>query len=231
MSKNVRSIARGKENKSSRVNQLNMVNQKERRHSIDTDSGISSVKRRSRDKVATSITTDDDEEVLSRKDSLTNGENRRASDASSITNYAITKTSSEFHLNSIASSHSSRLNMPISSLSMLAIGSQQSLTEPLINTDNNDGKSRSSFRNFFSKIFGSSSRNQTTTSTSIEPLNIGHVHGTAYPSMSPLPITQGPIRLFVLRHGERLDRYYSSQWLKQAFDKDGIFCRFSPILP
>ena len=62
-------------------------------------------------------------------------------------------------------------------------------------------------------------------------LNIDLVRGTAYPPMSPLPITQGPIRLLVLRHGERLDRYYSSQWLRQAFDKDGNFCRFSPILP
>ncbi|UJR27681.1 hypothetical protein I4U23_008959 [Adineta vaga] len=62
-------------------------------------------------------------------------------------------------------------------------------------------------------------------------LNIDHVRGTAYPPMRPLPITQGPIRLLVLRHGERLDRYYSSQWLRQAFDRDGNFCRFSPILP
>ena len=41
--------------------------------------------------------------------------------------------------------------------------------------------------------------------------------------MSPLPIIQGPIRLFVLRHGERLDQYYSSQWLRQAFDKYSKF--------
>ncbi len=67
--------------------------------------------------------------------------------------------------------------------------------------------------------------------TSAEPLNIDLIHGTAYASMSPLPVTQGPIRLFVIRHGERLDRFYSSQWLQQAFDKDGNYCRFSPILP
>jgi hypothetical protein len=185
---------------------------------IDSDSGISSV-RRPRDKVATSIsstniTTDDEE-------------SRRDSNASSITNFTITKTSSEFQLSS-TSSRSSGINMSDPSLSMLAISSKQSLIQPLINKDNIDGKSKHGVRNFFKKIFRSSSHNQGTTLTSVEPLNI---HRTAYRSMSPLPITQGPIRLFVIRHGERLDRYYSPQWLQQAFDKDGNFCRFSPILP
>lgn len=176
----------------------------------------------------------DDEEFASRKDSL-NSEDRRVSDASLLTNFTITKTSSEFHLNSIATSHSSGMNnMPISSLSMLAIDSKESLVEPLISKDD---KSKNSVRNFFRKIFGSSSssstssRQETRTAASNEPLNIDLIHGTAYPTMSPLPITQGPIRLFIIRHGERLDRFYSSQWLEQAFDKDGNFCRFSPILP
>jgi hypothetical protein len=117
------------------------------------------------------------------------------------------------------------MNRPISSLSMLAISSKQSLAAPLINSA---VKPKHPVRNFFRKIFGSTSTHQETTSTSV---NIDHIQGTAYSSMSPLPITQGPIRLFVLRHGERLDLYYSSQWLRQAFDKDGNFCRFSPILP
>jgi len=201
---------------------------------IDSDSGISSV-RRSRNKVATSIsstniTTDDDEELLTRANSSNDEESRRDSNASSITNFTITKTSSEFQLSSTTTTSSRSLGINISdpSLSMLAISSKQSLIQPLINKDNIDGKSKHGVRNFFRKIFRSSSHNQETTLTSVKPLNIYH---TAYPSMSPLPITQGPIRLFVIRHGERLDRYYSSQWLQQAFDKDGNFCRFSPILP
>lgn len=39
------------------------------------------------------------------------------------------------------------------------------------------------------------------------------------------------LRLIVIRHGERLDRFYSSHWLRQAFDQQGNYCRFSPILP
>jgi hypothetical protein len=178
--------------------------------------------------MATSISgTDDDKKVLLRKNSSDDEESRRDSNASSIT-----KTLSEFHLSSTTtiSSRSWGMNMPNSSLSMHAISSKQSL----INTANNDGKSKHSVRNFFRKLFRSSSDSlpkQGTTLTLVQPLNIDLIHGTAYPSMSPLPVTQGPIRLFVLRHGERLDRYYSSQWLRQAFDKDGNFCRFSPILP
>jgi hypothetical protein len=203
---------------------------------IDSDSGISSVLR-PRDKVATSISstniaTDDEEELLPRGNSLNNQtdeENRRESNASSITNFTITKTSIEFQSSSTtASSYSSGINMPNASLSMLAISSKQSL----VNTNNIDGKSKHGVRNFFKKIFRSSSNSSHNQATAtVEPLNIDRIHGTAYPSMSPLPVTQGPIRLFVIRHGERLDRYYSSQWLQQAFDKDGNFCRFSPILP
>jgi hypothetical protein len=209
---------------------------------IDSDSGISS-RRTSRGKVATSfsetyISTDDDVELLTRANSFNNEDdeqNRRRSDASSITNFTIKKTTSKFHLSSTTtSSHSSGINMPPSSLSMLAISSKESLAEPLISTDVTDKKSKHGVRHFFKKLFGSSSNsshNQETRLKSTEPLNIDLIHGAAHPPMSPLPITQGSIRLFILRHGERVDRYYSSQWLRQAFDKDGNFCRFSPILP
>jgi hypothetical protein len=110
---------------------------------------------------------------------------------------------------------------------MVAVSSNQSLAVP---SANDHEKSKNGVKRFFRKIFGSS-HHQGTGMTSAEPLNIDLIHGTAYASMSPLPVTQGPIRLFVIRHGERLDRFYSSQWLQQAFDKDGNYCRFSPILP
>jgi hypothetical protein len=197
---------------------------------MDSDSGISSV-RRSSDKVA-AFTTDDDE-LLPRANSINNEDDeqiRRESDASSITNFTITKTSSEFPSSSITNSRSSGINVPSSEFSMVAISSKQSLVAPLMNPTKKDKNSKHGVRHFLRKMFGSS-RNQETTQTLNNSLNIDLVNGTAYPVMSPLPITQGPIRLFVLRHGERLDRYYSSQWLRQAFDKDGNFCRFSPILP
>ena len=103
-----------------------------------------------------------------------------------------------------------------------------------------DNKNKNPVRSFIRKFLRGGSNgpksSNNSQSLSIDPtpspkLNIDHVRGTAYPPMSPLPITQGPIRLLVLRHGERLDRYYSSQWLRQAFDKDANYCRFSPILP
>jgi len=257
MNKDVLTSAQGKENKSSYMNQLNTVNQKsfeENQQHIeilcdsidyskmsfqDIDSDILSV-RRSCDKVATSIsgkniTTDDDnnnDELLRKTNSSDHEQNRRHSDASLMTNFTDTKTLSEFNLNSTTTSRSSGMNTLSSSLSMIAMSSKQCLAGSLINKDTIDGKSKHGVRNFLRKIFRSSSnssRHQGT--TLIEPLNIDLIHGTGYPSISPLPITQGPIRLFVLRHGERLDRYYSSQWLRQAFDKDGNFCRFSPILP
>jgi len=197
---------------------------------MDSDSGISSV-RRSSDKVA-AFTTDDDE-LLPRTNSINNEDDehiRRESDVSSITNFTINKTSSEFPSSLITNSRSSEINVPSSEFSMVAISSKQSLAAPLINSTKKDRNSKHGVRNFLRKMFGSS-RNQGITQTLNNSLNVDLVNGTAYPVMSPLPITQGPIRLFILRHGERLDRYYSSQWLRQAFDKDGNFCRFSPILP
>jgi hypothetical protein len=162
------------------------------------------------------------EEIVSTANTSDNQDN-----ASSITNSTLTKTSSDFHSNSLTSSSSSNMNIPISSLSMHAVSSKQSLDT----FDVSHGKSKQGIRNFFRKFFGSSSNKQGETSISIDSVNIDFVHSTAYPLMSPLPVTQGPIRLFVLRHGERLDRYYSSHWLRQAFDEDGNYCRFSPILP
>jgi hypothetical protein len=183
----------------------------------------------------TSEDEDDEEELLLQTDLSTEDDenSRRDSDASLITNLTITETPSEFPSSSVTSSRSSEINLPISSLSMVAVSSKQSLAVSSAKYDKHNGKSKNSVKTFFRKIFGSSSssHHQGKTVTSVEPLNIDLTHGTAYPSMSPLPITQGPIRLFVIRHGERLDRYYSSQWLQQAFDKDGNFCRFSPILP
>ena len=183
--------------------------------------------------MATAITIGDDDEGISNEEFLStttssdnpDEQNRRNSDISSITNFTINKTSDEFRLNSITGSSSSTMNIPISSLSLYAVSSKQSL----IKKNATNRKSKHTVRNFFRKIFGSTSINQG--STSIDSVNIDYVQRTAYPAMAPLPITQGPIRLFVLRHGERLDQYYSSQWLRQAFDKDGNFCRFSPILP
>ena len=165
--------------------------------------------RHSRAKVATFISrkivsTDDEDE-----------QNCRYSDTSSLTNSTLNKTSSEFNLSSTTSTRSSGVDILTSSLSMVAISSKQSL-------NNADGKSKTGVRNFFRKIFQSSKST---------PIDSRSIQRSPYPPVSSLPITQGPIRLFVLRHGERLDRYYSSQWLRQAFDNDGNFCRFSPILP
>lgn len=197
---------------------------------IDSESGIASVQTRS-SKVASSDTNDDESPAYStRTNSLSETDDafRRASDASSITNFS-TRTVSEFP----SGSCSSGLTTPTMSMSMLAISSKQSLAAPLDAPENN--KSKGKMKNFFQKLFGTTSSTTTTTATTTsstnEMLNIDHVNGTAYPVLSPLPITQGPIRLFVIRHGERVDRYYSSQWLQQAFDKDENYCRFSPILP
>jgi hypothetical protein len=196
----------------------------------------------------TNITTDDeleDEQQLPVTTSSLHvdneGELRRESNSSSITNFTINKTSSQFHLSSRASSplsgitHSS-LSPPSSGISR----NRLSVPATTININVVEAKGKGGVRNFMRKFFKQSSSTSkspgNTRPTAISPpagpgLNIDLVRGTAYPSMSPLPITQGPIRLLVLRHGERLDRYYSSQWLRQAFDKDGNFCRFSPILP
>ena len=168
---------------------------------------------------------DDDEGLLIPADLSTEGDedSRRNSDVSSTTNRTVTQTSSGFP----SSCYSSEISLPMSTLSMVAVSSKQSLAVPSASSNE---KSKSGVKKFFRKIFGSS-HHEETRMTSAEPLNIDPIHGTAYASMSPLPVTQGPIRLFVIRHGERLDRFYSSQWLQQAFDKDGNYCRFSPILP
>ncbi|UJR21735.1 hypothetical protein I4U23_024810 [Adineta vaga] len=136
------------------------------------------------------------------------------------------KPNHELELCSVTSSYPSDLDVYPTTLSMLAISSQQSLAW--------NKKSKYGIRSFLHKVFGLSKNsltNQETKSEFDDSLNINFINETAYPILRPLPITQGPIRLFILRHGERLDYYYSSQWLQQAFDKNGNFCRFSPILP
>ncbi|CAF1303483.1 unnamed protein product [Adineta steineri] len=209
----------------------------------DTDSGVSSL-RLSRDKVATSlsgthITTDDELENEDRLPTSTSrhsgndNEHRRDSDSSSITNFTINKTTSDFQLSSIANSRASSMNLPPLSSPSMGVSKKQSMGASAID---NKTKEKKGVSKFIRRIFKSSStipKNPVNTGSSSKTpeLNIDLVRGTAYPPMSPLPVTQGPIRLLVIRHGERLDRYYSSQWLRQAFDKDGNFCRFSPILP
>ncbi|CAF3946675.1 unnamed protein product, partial [Rotaria sp. Silwood1] len=155
----------------------------------------------------------------------TNEDNKQIHHDSSITNLINNQTSSEFNLSTRTNSHSSEINnIPISSLSMIAISSKQTLASSLINIEDNNEKSKKGLRNFLRKIFGSSS-------SSSQHQEIKSTYINSHNKTYLLPITQGPIRLFILRHGERLDRYYSSQWLQQAFDKDKNFCRFSPILP
>ncbi|CAF1076462.1 unnamed protein product [Rotaria sordida] len=177
------------------------------------------------------ISTDDDDEEFFQTENLSNNEddkqNYHDSAISSITDLTSNQTSSEFNLSTRTTSHSSEINLPYSSLSMVAISSKQASASTLIIKEADYKKSKKGVRNFLRKFFGSSSSNsshhQERKSISIDSHNI---HSRAY----SLPVTQGPIRLFIIRHGERLDRYYSSQWLQQAFDKDGNFCRFSPIL-
>lgn len=119
-------------------------------------------------------------------------------------------------------------------LSTFAVSSQQSLAASLANSDIANRKLKHGVRSFLQKLFHPTRipfANQEMTSGVHEALNMNYINETAYPIVSPLPITQGPIRLFILRHAERLDCYYSSQWVRQAFDKEDKFCRFSPILP
>ena len=164
---------------------------------------------------------EDDEEYLLRTE--IDEQSRRNSNESAMTNLTITKTSGAFY----SSDQSSEMNLPMSSLSMVAVSSKQSLAVP---HDTHPEKSKNGVKKFFRKFFGSSHQRGTAV-TAAKPVRIDRVHRTAYAPMSPLPITQGPIRLFVIRHGERLDRFYSPLWVQQAFDKEGNFCRFSPILP
>ncbi len=198
----------------------------------------------------TNVTTDDElddeEQIPSTKSSLnteTSDPNRRSSDSSSITNFTINKTTSDFQLSSKTSSRASGINLPPT---ISPTNSRRPPSARPINKNVAEPKEKHGVRKFIQKLLRSSSSSSSSSNTPrnqsivrspvLNPpkspgLNIDLVHGTAYPSVSPLPVTQGPIRLLVLRHGERLDRYYSSQWLRQAFDKDGNYCRFSPILP
>lgn len=194
--------------------------------------------------VATDDELEDEDRLTSRKNSSLasiDDHEHRDSETSSITNFTVNKTTNDFQLSSKASSRASGINLPpvISTAaganSRRVPGTSSTRTSIVV-----ESKEKHGVRKFINRIFKSSSnsprapgtsRSSTNESPKSSGLNIDYVHGTAYPPMSPLPVTQGPIRLLVLRHGERLDRYYSSQWLRQAFDKDGNFCRFSPILP
>ncbi|CAF3002040.1 unnamed protein product [Rotaria socialis] len=170
--------------------------------------------------------TDDDDDKIPNQDEkqICNDSDDSSASISTSTN---NQTSGEFQLSTNCSSHSSDSNIPVSSLSMVALNSNQSLASPLTRADVNDGKPKSVVRNFLRKFFGSSSNSSRHRIAKSACVNSSNANTGAY----RLPITQGPMRLFVLRHGERLDRYYSSRWLRQAFDKDGNYCRFSPILP
>ncbi len=197
----------------------------------------------------TNLTSDDeleeDEEQLpatsKSSSSGTDVQDRRESNASSITNFTINKTTSDFQLSSKTSSRASGINLPPLIPTAASGNAKRAPIAARTRTNAVEPKEKHGVRKFIQKIFKSSSSNSSRnqgisrspviTPQKIPGLNIDLAHGTAYPPMSTLPITQGPIRLLVLRHGERLDRYYSSQWLRQAFDKDGNFCRFSPILP
>ncbi len=197
--------------------------------------------------LATDDELDDDERSSTRKTSsltASDYQDRRGSDCSSITNFTINKTSSDFQLNtktSRASSRASGTNLPPLITHTTGPNSKRLPGKPPLPPSANEIKEKHGVRKLIQKIFKSSSSNPPKTPTnprspvldsSKSPvLNIDNARGTAYPSLRPLTTTQGPIRLLVLRHGERLDRYYSSQWLRQAFDKDGNYCRFSPILP
>lgn len=170
-------------------------------------------------------------------------QDRRDSDVSLSTNFAINKTSSEFQLNSKASSRASGINLPPLITPANAANMKKLQATP---SNSVESKERHGVRKLFQKFFKTSSSSGSSSNLSKGAGNtrspgldspkqpgvtIDYQRESAYPPLSPLVVTQGPIRLLVLRHGERLDRYYSSQWLRQAFDKNGNFCRFSPILP
>lgn len=183
---------------------------------------------------------EDDLSVRKTSSSLTTSDcqDRRESDVSFSTNFTVNKTTSEFQLSSKASSRASGINLPPVISPANAASTKKSSATPASSVEN---KEKNGMRKLIHKIFKSSSSssssptkgasNTRATGHDSPKLNIDHQRETAYSPLSPLPITQGSIRLLVLRHGERLDRYYSSQWLRQAFDKNGNFCRFSPILP
>lgn len=163
--------------------------------------------------------TDDEEDEQINRDSEVS--------SASISSSANNQTSSDFYQSTGTISYSSEANLPISSLSMVALTSNQSLVLPSDYINVKDDKPKSGVRNLLKKIFSSStnvSYHRRSKSAFSKVSNIRK-------RVDQLPVVQGPIRLFILRHGERIDRYYSSQWLRQAFDKDENYCRFSPILP
>ncbi|CAF0887767.1 unnamed protein product, partial [Didymodactylos carnosus] len=147
------------------------------------------------------------------------------SDSSSLTDFTIQKTSSKYELSTFSSRPTS------SSASVVTAAASQEST-PVSTKPTKKKSSGKNITKLFRRVFGSS----TTSSSAIPPSSstlstFDPKTNTAYRPLSPLVVTHGPVRLLVLRHGERLDRYYSSQWLRQAFDNDGNYCRFSPILP
>ena len=85
------------------------------------------------------------------------------------------RTTSECQLNSV----SSGIDTPMSSLSMLAISSKESLATHAIN----NRKSKNGIKKFFRKIFGSPSHDQGAASSLAKPLNVNLLRGTAYPSV------------------------------------------------
>ena len=134
---------------------------------------------------------------------------------------------------SMTSSHSSGINSLGASLSTVATNSEESLATALSHYNRQNEKPKSGVKHFLRRVFTSTSSN-VSRHQEVATVKSGRVprrNNIGSPSINTLPNTQGPIRLFVVRHGERLDRYYSSRWLQQAFDEDGHFCRFSPILP
>lgn len=149
---------------------------------------------------------------------------RRDSETTGSTDLTINNLADQFHVNSLTSSQSSDVNVPSSSLSMIAMTSKQSLFVPLTRARITEKKSKHGVRHFLRRIFRSQSQQARESKVEQPPNNVHRPRAVS-------STTSRPIRLFVIRHGERLDRYYSSQWLRQAFDQDGHYCRFSPILP
>ena len=43
--------------------------------------------------------------------------------------------------------------------------------------------------------------------------------------------SQGTLRFFIARHGERIDLAFGPSWLEQAFDKNGVYKRVNLNLP
>lgn len=154
---------------------------------------------------------------------------RRISDVTSTTDFTTNRTVSDYFPDSRKTSQTS------ASVGASSIGLDNLSTRPKPSSQStgSEQKSKSGVKYLFRKIFRGVPRAESIPQPI--PIETPPTQGKSpeIPSVrrSQLCITQGPIRLLVLRHGERLDRYYSSQWLRQAFDKDGNYCRFSPILP